>query len=63
MVYRRFKRWLYRGNRPHFLARTLNRGWAALHARGIAPGSQDAPLEDFEAVAADYPVFRVWTAS
>jgi F420H(2)-dependent quinone reductase len=155
MVFRRFKRWLYRGNRPHLLARTLNRGWAALHARGIAPGylvtlevpgrrtgrpisfplvmatigserylvsmlgadvawvrnvkasggravlrhgreesvrleelppgarapilkaylqrapgarphvpvSRDAPLEDFEAIAADFPVFRVRTAS
>jgi hypothetical protein len=38
MVYEGFKRWLYRGNRPHLLARALNRGWAALHARGIAPG-------------------------
>ncbi len=38
MAYQRFKRWLYRGNRPHALARALNRGWAALHARGIAPG-------------------------
>ena len=32
------KRWLYRGNRPHGLARWLNRAWATLHARGIAPG-------------------------
>lgn len=38
MACQRFKRWLYRGNRPHALARALNRGWAALHARGIAPG-------------------------
>jgi hypothetical protein len=38
MAYRGFKRWLYRGNRPHLLARMLNRGWAVLHARGIAPG-------------------------
>jgi hypothetical protein len=38
MAYQRFKRWLYRGNRPHTLARVLNRGWAILHARGIAPG-------------------------
>jgi deazaflavin-dependent oxidoreductase (nitroreductase family) len=36
-AFRRFKRWLYRGNRPHALARLLNRGWATLHARGIAP--------------------------
>ena len=33
-----FKRWLYRDNRPHLVARLLNRGWAVLHARGIAPG-------------------------
>ena len=33
----RFKRWLYRGNRPNRLARILNRGWAWLHAWGIAP--------------------------
>ena len=38
MAHGRFKRWLYRGNRPHWLARTLNRAWAVLHARGIAPG-------------------------
>ena len=37
MVYEPFKRWLYRGNRPHALARALNRGWAAVFARGIAP--------------------------
>lgn len=38
MDWGRFKRWLYRGNRPHLLARGLNRGWAVLHAWGIAPG-------------------------
>ena len=32
-----FKRWLYRGGRPNFLARALNRGWAAVHSSGIAP--------------------------
>jgi hypothetical protein len=37
MAYRRFKRWLYEGNRPGALARLLNRGWAIAHARGIAP--------------------------
>ena len=37
MTYGRFKRWLYRGNRPGALARLLNRGWAVAHARGIAP--------------------------
>ncbi len=38
MALQTFKRWLYRDNRPHLLARLLNRGWAVLHARGIAPG-------------------------
>lgn len=37
MTYRRFKRWLYQGNRPGLLARFLNRAWAIAHARGIAP--------------------------
>jgi len=37
VAYRRFKRSLYRGNRPGALARLLNRGWAIAHARGIAP--------------------------
>ncbi len=32
-----FKRWMYRGNRPHSLAKLLNRGWAVLHSLGIAP--------------------------
>lgn len=30
-------RWLYRGGRPNWLARALNRGWAAIHALGVAP--------------------------
>lgn len=34
-----FKRWLYRGGRPHRLAQLLNRGWAILHAAGILPTS------------------------
>ena len=38
MIGGRFKRWLYRGNRPHFTARALNRAWAVLHAHGVAPG-------------------------
>lgn len=33
----RFKQWLYRGGRPNWLASMLNRGWAVLHALGIAP--------------------------
>lgn len=32
-----FKRWLYRGGHPHALAKLLNRGWAFVHAKGIAP--------------------------
>ena len=31
------KQWLYRGGRPNWLASLLNRGWAAIHALGIAP--------------------------
>lgn len=32
-----FKRWLYRGQRPNWLARMLNRAWAALFSWGILP--------------------------
>jgi deazaflavin-dependent oxidoreductase (nitroreductase family) len=32
-----FKRWLYRGGRPHLLARILNGGWAMFHALGLFP--------------------------
>lgn len=31
------KRWLYRGDRPNWLARILNHFWAWVHASGIAP--------------------------
>ena len=31
-----FKRWLYRGPRPHWIARMLNRGWAILASWGVA---------------------------
>ncbi len=31
------KRWLYRGGRPNSVASLLNRGWAAIHALGVAP--------------------------
>jgi hypothetical protein len=37
MAGRAFKRWLYRGRRPNAIARVLNRGWATLHAFGVAP--------------------------
>ena len=36
-MYNNFKRWLYRDNRPGLIARILNRGWAWVHASGIAP--------------------------
>jgi deazaflavin-dependent oxidoreductase (nitroreductase family) len=29
--------WLYKGGRPNWLARALNRAWAAVHALGIVP--------------------------
>jgi deazaflavin-dependent oxidoreductase (nitroreductase family) len=32
-----FKRWLYRGQRPNWIARMLNRAWAALFSSGILP--------------------------
>ena len=32
-----FKRWLYRGGRPHLLVKILNRGWAILHSLGLYP--------------------------
>ena len=32
-----FKQWMYRGGRPHMLARVLNRGWAIVHSLGILP--------------------------
>ncbi len=32
-----FKRWMYRGGRPHALAKILNRGWAIVHSSGILP--------------------------
>lgn len=32
-----FKRWLYRGQHPHRLARFLNRAWAAVYSFGVAP--------------------------
>jgi deazaflavin-dependent oxidoreductase (nitroreductase family) len=37
LVFGRFKRWLYRGNRPGALAALLNRPTAVAHALGIAP--------------------------
>ena len=31
------KRWLYRGGHPNAVAKILNRGWAWIHALGVAP--------------------------
>jgi deazaflavin-dependent oxidoreductase (nitroreductase family) len=31
-----FKRWLYRGQRPNWIARIVNRAWAALASWGVA---------------------------
>ncbi len=31
------KRWLYRGNRPNWIARVLNRGWQFIHSSGLLP--------------------------
>jgi hypothetical protein len=31
-----FKRWLYRGQRPNWIARILNRAWAAIASPGVA---------------------------
>lgn len=39
-----FNRWLYRGGRPNWLARQMNRAWAMLHSTGIWP-SRLATLE------------------
>lgn len=38
MRWRDLERGMYRGGRPNAFARFLNRGWATLHAKGIAPG-------------------------
>ncbi|MBI4516222.1 MAG: nitroreductase family deazaflavin-dependent oxidoreductase [Deltaproteobacteria bacterium] len=32
-----FKRWLYRGQRPNWIARILNRAWATVASSGVAP--------------------------
>jgi deazaflavin-dependent oxidoreductase (nitroreductase family) len=37
-AYPAFKRWLYRGSRPHWIATIVNRAWAALVSRGVASG-------------------------
>jgi deazaflavin-dependent oxidoreductase (nitroreductase family) len=35
----RFKRWLYHGGHPNFIARPLNRFWAVVHRMGIFPNN------------------------
>ena len=56
-------RWLYRGGRPHAMARFLNRGWAVLAGSGWAPervsrlevtGHRSGRLISFPVVVADY---------
>lgn len=37
MVWQKFHRWLYQEGRPNRLAQIINRGWAVVHALGIAP--------------------------
>lgn len=32
-----FNRWLYRGQRPNWIARMLNRAWAAIFSSGVLP--------------------------
>jgi len=39
MALRNLTQWLYRGNRPNWIARLLNRASAAIYAWGLAPGS------------------------
>lgn len=37
MVNPNFNRWLYRGQRPNWIAKILNGFWALVHSSGIAP--------------------------
>jgi deazaflavin-dependent oxidoreductase (nitroreductase family) len=39
MDHSKFHQWLYRGQRPNWIARVLNRGWAILHSSGLLPDS------------------------
>jgi len=36
-MYPTIKRWMYRGNRPNWITRIINRGWAFLHSSGLLP--------------------------
>ena len=40
-----FRGWLYRGQRPTRIARTLNRAWASIFSSEIAPPDYLATLE------------------
>ncbi len=35
MLYQKLKLWMYRGNRPNWMAQALNRGWRAVHSSGL----------------------------
>ena len=37
MALNNFKRWLYRGQRPNWIARILNKTWAAVFSSGVVP--------------------------
>jgi deazaflavin-dependent oxidoreductase (nitroreductase family) len=37
MAFGDIERWLYRGQRPNWIARILNRAWAAVGSSGVAP--------------------------
>jgi hypothetical protein len=41
----RLDRWLYRGGRPHRLARMMNRAWAVVHATGLILPNRLAALQ------------------
>jgi hypothetical protein len=54
------KRWLYRGQRPHWIARILNSYLKrAVGARPHIPVNKDGSLAEFEKIAASFPVFRI----
>ncbi|MGO9560974.1 MAG: nitroreductase/quinone reductase family protein [Acidimicrobiales bacterium] len=63
----RIDRWLYRGGRPHLLARILNRAWSGLAASGVGPrglvqlevvGRKTGRPVSFPVVVADYQAER-----
>jgi hypothetical protein len=45
MNYPAFKRWLYHGQRPHWIARALNRAWAAIASAGVVASYGMVTLE------------------